>query len=55
VNERCNRIETLAGLLRACEEPEEMNARLAARAGGFIADDLRQVKELLDGLQKETP
>jgi len=55
MNERCARIETMAGLLRACDEPEEMHAGLAARAGGFIADDLRQVKELLAGLERETP
>jgi hypothetical protein len=45
----------MAGLLRACDEPEEMNARLAARAGGFMADDLREVKALLAGLGKGTP
>jgi len=45
----------MAGLLRACDEPERMHARLAARAGGFIADDLRRVKELLAGLGKGTP
>jgi hypothetical protein len=55
MNERCARIETMAGLLRACDEPERMHARLAARAGGFIADDLRRVKELLAGLGKGTP
>jgi hypothetical protein len=55
IDERCHRIETMAGLLRACDEPEEMNARLAARAGGFMADDLREVKALLAGLGKGTP
>jgi len=55
IDERCARIETMAGLLRACDEPEEMNVKLAAQAGAFMADDLREVKELLAGLGKGTP
>ena len=54
IGERCRRIETMAGLLRACDEPDEMDAGLAARAGGFIADDLGQVRELLAALGKGT-
>ena len=55
IDERCRRIETLAGLLNACGEPEVMDARLAARAGSFIEDDLRQVKELLAVLGRGMP
>ena len=55
IDERCRRIETLAGLLNACGEPGVMDARLAARAGSFIEDDLRRVKELLAALGRGTP
>ena len=55
IDERCRRIETMAGLLRACDEPEEMNTRLAVSAGSFMADDLCQVKELLAELGRGTP
>lgn len=55
VNERCDRIETLAGLLRACDEPDAMHAGLAARAGYFIQEDLRQTKELLAALGRGMP
>ncbi len=51
-HERCDRIETMAGLLNACDEPEVLDARLAARAGYFIEEDLRQLKELLAELGK---
>jgi hypothetical protein len=54
IDERCARIETMAGLLRACDEPEEMNVKLAAQAGAFMADDLREVKALLAELGKGT-
>jgi hypothetical protein len=52
VNERCDRIETLAGLLNACDDPQSLSPELAARAGYFIEEDLRQVKELLAELGK---
>ncbi len=55
IDERCARIETMAGLLRACDDPEEMTVKLAAQAGAFMADDLREVKGLLAGLEKGTP
>ncbi|MGH9592139.1 MAG: hypothetical protein ACRD5L_03545 [Bryobacteraceae bacterium] len=54
-HERCARIETLAGLLNACSDPEAMDARLAGRAGYFIEEDLRQVKALLAELEKGRP
>lgn len=52
VDERCARIETLAGLLYACADPSAMDARLAGRAGYFIEEDLREVKALLAQLGK---
>jgi len=55
IDERYHRIETMAGLLRACDDPEEMTVKLAASAGAFIADDLREVKGLLAGIGKGTP
>jgi hypothetical protein len=55
IDERCHRIETMAGLLRACGDPEEMSVRLAASAGAFMADDLRQVKALLGEITRTTP
>jgi hypothetical protein len=55
IDERCARIETMAGLLRACDEPEEMTVKLAASAGAFMADDLREIKGLLAGLGRGTP
>jgi hypothetical protein len=54
IDERCARIETMAGLLRACDDPEEMTVKLAAQAGAFMADDLREVKGLLAALGKGT-
>jgi hypothetical protein len=55
VNERCERIQTLAGLLNACDDPGALDARLVGCAGYFIAEDLRQVKELLAEFGKGTP
>jgi hypothetical protein len=55
IDERCRRIETLAGLLRVCDEPHAMHAGLAASAGYFIEEDLRQAKELLAALGRRMP
>jgi hypothetical protein len=52
VNERCARIQTLAGLLNACDDPHSLSPELAARAGYFIEEDLREVKKLLAELGK---
>lgn len=46
-NERFVRIETLAGLLNACDNTGVLDARLAARAGCFIEEELLQVRKLL--------
>jgi len=54
LDERCERIETLAALLYACTDPGSMDARLAARAGYFIEEEMRRVKELLAGIGKGT-
>jgi hypothetical protein len=51
-NERFARVETLAGLLTACDDPGALSPELAARAGYFIEEELRQVKELLNELGK---
>jgi len=55
LDERCERIATLAGLLYACTDPGSMDARLAARAGYFIEEEMRRVKELLAAFGKGTP
>lgn len=55
VDERCDRIETVAGLLNACADPEAMDAKLAARAGYLIEEEMRRVKKLLTELGKGTP
>jgi hypothetical protein len=53
-NERFARVETLAGLLAACDDPGALSSELAARAGYFIEEDLRQVKKLLAEMGKGT-
>lgn len=53
VNERFERMATLAGLLYACVESPSLDARLAAHAGHFMEVELCQVRALLDGFLKE--
>ena len=53
LNARCAKIETLADLLHACDDPESFDVKLASNAGSLIADELRQVKELLKAFVKE--
>ena len=47
IDERWERIETLANLLEACGAPEGMNWKLAARAGYWIGRELSQVRDLV--------
>jgi hypothetical protein len=47
LNTHCDRIETLAGLLHACADPESFNVKLASDAGYYIVAELRQARELL--------
>ena len=48
VNDRFTNIATVTGLLEAVDDPETLNARLAANAGSLIAGEMRQVKALVD-------
>jgi hypothetical protein len=52
LNAQCAKIETLADLLHACDDPESFDVKLASNAGSLIADELRQVKELLETFVK---
>lgn len=54
LNERCERVEMVAGLLEACDDPEAMSPELAARAGYFIEGELRRVRELLAEFEGRT-
>lgn len=51
LHERCERVEMLAGLLEACDDPGALSPELAARAGHFIEEELRRVRELLAGFE----
>jgi hypothetical protein len=53
LNAQCTKIETLADLLHACDDPESFDVKLASNTGSLIADELRQVKELLETFVKE--
>lgn len=48
--ERHERVETVARLLEACDDPALLTAELAARAGCFMEKDLAGIKELLSRL-----
>jgi len=50
---RCERVEMVAELLKACDAPHSLDAGLAARAGYFIAEELDRVRELAAKLGKE--
>jgi hypothetical protein len=47
LNKRCERVEMVAGLLEACDDPHSLSPELAAHAGYFIEEELRQVRKLL--------
>ena len=47
LHERCERVEMVAGLLEACDDPHSLSPELAARAGYFIEEELGRVRELL--------
>jgi len=52
IEERFGKIQTLAGLMEACGDPNAMDSRLAARAGYFIERELSEVKELVEALTR---
>ena len=53
LQERCENIETLTGLLEACGG-EPLEPRLVQRAGGLIDRELVQIRKLLEAWwQKE--
>jgi hypothetical protein len=51
LHERCERVEMVAGLLEACDDPGALSPELAARAGYFIEEELCRVRELLAGFE----
>ena len=47
LHKRCERVEMVAGLLEACDDPHSLSPELAAHAGYFIEEEFGQVRELL--------
>jgi hypothetical protein len=50
--ERRERVEMVARLLEACDDPALLTAELAARAGCFMEAELAKVSELLAKLEE---